>query len=128
MDNPAYDKNDKRYLMDYTRQIRKILTFGLLFGCSVQTEAQYLERIYEYIENLEVFEENQEEGDTLIMWRMTICRSMGNGVSSMPTSRRRFLRISSSPVLKMGNGTKHDGSGLYLCLCARRIQSETCGL
>ena len=48
--------------MNTTRQIMKVLAFGLLFGCSVQTEAQYLERIYDYIENLEVFEENQEEG------------------------------------------------------------------
>ena len=48
--------------MNTTRHIRNVLTLGLLFGYSVQTEAQYLERIYEYIENLEVFEENQEDG------------------------------------------------------------------
>ena len=48
--------------MNHTKSIGKALAFGLLFGCTVPMEAQYLERIYDYIENLEVFEENQEEG------------------------------------------------------------------
>ena len=48
--------------MNHTKSIGKALAFGLLFGCTAPMEAQYLERIYDYIENLEVFEENQEEG------------------------------------------------------------------
>ncbi len=48
--------------MNYKMYFGKALTFCLMFGWSVQTNAQYLERIYDYIENLDVFEENQEEG------------------------------------------------------------------
>ncbi len=40
----------------------KRLTLSLLAVCSLQANAQYLEHIYDYIENLAVFEENQEEG------------------------------------------------------------------
>ena len=48
--------------MDYRKHFGKVLAFGLLLGSPLPTEAQYLERIYDYIENLSVFEENQEEG------------------------------------------------------------------
>ena len=48
--------------MDYRKHVGKVLAFGLLLGSPQPTEAQYLERIYDYIENLSVFEENQEEG------------------------------------------------------------------
>ena len=48
--------------MDYRKHVGKVLAFGLLLGSPLPTEAQYLERIYDYIENLSVFEENQEEG------------------------------------------------------------------
>ena len=40
----------------------KHLTFCLFAACSLQANAQYLEHIYDYIENTTVFEENQEEG------------------------------------------------------------------
>ena len=40
----------------------KHLTFCLFAACSLQASAQYLEHIYDYIENTTVFEENQEEG------------------------------------------------------------------
>ncbi|MBO5932569.1 MAG: glycoside hydrolase family 2, partial [Bacteroidaceae bacterium] len=33
-----------------------------MVGCTLQMNAQYLEHIYDYIENTSVFEENQEEG------------------------------------------------------------------
>ncbi|MBR7017375.1 MAG: DUF4981 domain-containing protein [Prevotella sp.] len=41
---------------------RKIWTFSLLAVCSLQLNAQYLNHIYDYIENTSVYEENQEEG------------------------------------------------------------------
>ena len=41
--------------------IRK-LSLCLFTACSLQMNAQYLEHIYDYIENTSVFEENQEEG------------------------------------------------------------------
>ena len=50
--------------MNYRKNLGKVLTLGLLFGGPIHMEAQYLERIYDYIENLSVFEENQEEGLT----------------------------------------------------------------
>ena len=37
-------------------------TLCLFAACSMQLNAQYLEHIYDYIENTSVFEENQEEG------------------------------------------------------------------
>ena len=40
----------------------KRLTFCLFAACSLQMKAQYLEHLYDYIENTSVFEENQEEG------------------------------------------------------------------
>ena len=40
----------------------KHLTVCLFAACSLQASAQYLEHIYDYIENTTVFEENQEEG------------------------------------------------------------------
>ena len=40
----------------------KRLTLCLFTACSMQLNAQYLEHIYDYIENTSVFEENQEEG------------------------------------------------------------------
>ena len=40
----------------------KKFIFCLFAACSLQMNAQYLERIYDYIENTSVFEENQEEG------------------------------------------------------------------
>ncbi len=40
----------------------KRLTLCLFAACSLQMNAQYLEHIYDYIENTSVFEENQEEG------------------------------------------------------------------
>ena len=40
----------------------KKLTLCLFAAYSLQTSAQYLEHIYDYIENTAVFEENQEEG------------------------------------------------------------------
>ena len=43
-------------------RIKKSLTFGLIATCTLQMNAQYLEHIYDYIENTSVFEENQEEG------------------------------------------------------------------
>ena len=41
---------------------RKALSICLLLIISLQVKAQYLENIYDYIENTRVFEENQEEG------------------------------------------------------------------
>ena len=43
-------------------KLKKTVTFGLMVGCTLQMNAQYLEHIYDYIENTSVFEENQEEG------------------------------------------------------------------
>ena len=40
----------------------KKLTLCLFAACSLQMNAQYLEHLYDYIENTSVFEENQEEG------------------------------------------------------------------
>ena len=40
----------------------KKFIFCLFAACSLQMNAQYLEHIYDYIENTSVFEENQEEG------------------------------------------------------------------
>ncbi len=40
----------------------KKFIFCLFAACSLQVNAQYLEHIYDYIENTSVFEENQEEG------------------------------------------------------------------
>ena len=40
----------------------KKMTLCLFAAYSLQTNAQYLEHIYDYIENTSVFEENQEEG------------------------------------------------------------------
>ena len=40
----------------------KRLTLCLFAACAMQLNAQYLEHIYDYIENTSVFEENQEEG------------------------------------------------------------------
>ena len=40
----------------------KKITLCLLAACSLQMNAQYLEHIYDYIENTSVYEENQEEG------------------------------------------------------------------
>ncbi|MCQ2223739.1 MAG: DUF4981 domain-containing protein [Bacteroidaceae bacterium] len=37
-------------------------SFAVLACCSMQMQAQYLSHLYDYIENTEVFEENQEEG------------------------------------------------------------------
>ena len=45
----------------------KKLTFCLFAFCSLQMNAQYLEHIYDYIENTSVFEENQEEGHAYYM-------------------------------------------------------------
>lgn len=42
--------------------LRKTLPICLLALCSVPASAQYLEHIYDYVENTNVFEENQEEG------------------------------------------------------------------
>jgi beta-galactosidase len=36
--------------------------FCLMAACSLQLNAQYLEHIYDYVENTKVFEEGQEEG------------------------------------------------------------------
>ena len=54
----------------------KHLTICLFAACSLQASAQYLEHIYDYIENTTVFEENQEEGhaDMLITLPRNICR------------------------------------------------------
>lgn len=41
---------------------RRIWTFSILAVCSLQLNAQYLDHIYDYIENTSVYEENQEEG------------------------------------------------------------------
>lgn len=41
---------------------KTFLTLALLAGTSMSLQAQYLEHIYDYIENTDVFEENQEEG------------------------------------------------------------------
>ncbi len=41
---------------------KKSLSIILCVMCTVQTNAQYMEHIYDYIENTSVFEENQEEG------------------------------------------------------------------
>ena len=40
----------------------KGLFLCLLSACSLQVSAQYLEHMYDYIENTSVFEEGQEEG------------------------------------------------------------------
>ena len=40
----------------------KRLFLCLFTACSLQMNAQYLDHIYDYIENTSVFEENQEEG------------------------------------------------------------------
>ena len=49
------------HFQDNTVNIKR-LTSCLLVACSLQANAQYLEHIYDYIENTSVFEENQEEG------------------------------------------------------------------
>ena len=41
---------------------RRIWTFSILAVCSLQLNAQYLDHIYDYIEDTSVYEENQEEG------------------------------------------------------------------
>lgn len=41
---------------------QKTLALCLFAMCTIQASGQYLERIYDYIENLAVFEEGQEEG------------------------------------------------------------------
>ena len=51
----------------------KHLTFCLFAACSLQANAQYLEHIYDYIENTTVFEENQEEGHAYYLAK-DICR------------------------------------------------------
>ena len=45
-----------------TNILKKSLTLAVTLIGSLQIQAQYLERIYDYIEDLSVFEENQEEG------------------------------------------------------------------
>lgn len=45
-----------------TNRLKKSLTLAVTLIGSLQIQAQYLERIYDYIEDLSVFEENQEEG------------------------------------------------------------------
>ena len=45
----------------YNNMNIKHLTVCLFAACSLQASAQYLEHIYDYIENTTVFEENQEE-------------------------------------------------------------------
>ena len=42
--------------------IKKTLPLCLLAMSTLQVKAQYLEKIYDYIENTNVYEENQEEG------------------------------------------------------------------
>lgn len=41
--------------------LKEALLLCFVVGCTMQPKAQYLEHIYEYIENTSVFEENQEE-------------------------------------------------------------------
>lgn len=48
--------------MNSRSNLKKLFTICLLAICSTQLSAQYLERIYDYIENTSVYEENQEEG------------------------------------------------------------------
>ena len=38
------------------------LVLGMTAACSLQVNAQYLDHIYDYVENTAVFEEGQEEG------------------------------------------------------------------
>ena len=45
-----------------TSILKKSLALAVTLIGSLQIQAQYLERIYDYIEDLSVFEENQEEG------------------------------------------------------------------
>ena len=48
--------------MKYPSVIKQMLPLCILAMSYTQVNAQYLEHIYDYIENTEVFEENQEEG------------------------------------------------------------------
>ncbi|MBE6284038.1 MAG: DUF4981 domain-containing protein [Mediterranea massiliensis] len=48
--------------MNSRSNLKKLFTICLLAISSTQLSAQYLERIYDYIENTYVYEENQEEG------------------------------------------------------------------
>ncbi len=48
--------------MAYKSILKKALILSLLVISSLQVKAQYLENIYDYIENTSVFEEGQEEG------------------------------------------------------------------
>ena len=48
--------------MAYKSILKKALILSLLVISSLQVKAQYLEHIYDYIENTSVFEEGQEEG------------------------------------------------------------------
>lgn len=48
--------------MQYKTYFKKASALCLLAACSMQMNAQYLEHIYDYIENTAVYEENQEEG------------------------------------------------------------------
>ncbi len=42
--------------------IHKALLLGIMSSCSLSLQAQYLEHLYDYIENTSVYEEGQEEG------------------------------------------------------------------
>ena len=48
--------------MHANNPVLRNLFFFLLCSCSIQLKAQYLQHIYDYIENTSVFEEGQEEG------------------------------------------------------------------
>ena len=48
--------------MQYKTYFKKASALCILAACSMQMNAQYLEHIYDYIENTAIYEENQEEG------------------------------------------------------------------
>lgn len=48
--------------MKTLRQVFRLLPFFLTALCQIEVKAQYLDHLYDYIENTSVFEEGQEEG------------------------------------------------------------------